>query len=225
MHDEEWARTWRGASLDPAFAGATHQIPLPDLGAWLRLNRESFSPHDGYLRADAARVARFRNLLKIKDNERLIGLSWRSQNRDIGRHKSIGLGQLLDALPSKGLRFVNLQYGAVDEEIAALRTATNHAVEIIPDLDCFGDIDGLAALVKVCDAVVTVSNVTAHLAGALGQRVGLLCPLGPGRPWYWFATGQDSPWYPSMRIFRQTPGASWEQACAGCAAWLNRLSP
>lgn len=224
MRDEEWVRTWRKAPLDAGFAGATHQIPLPDLGGWLRPDRASFPSHTGYLRADEARVAGFRHRLKRGTDEQLIGVSWRSQNKDIGRHKSAGLQQLLEAFPSPRVRFVNLQYGAVGEEIAAARAATGRSVEIVPDLDCFGDIDGLAALITACDAVVTVSNVTAHIAGGLGQKVGLLCALGSGRPWYWFASGFDSPWYPSMRIFRQTRDASWQRAFADCAAWVSRLS-
>lgn len=226
MRDEEWRRIWRGAALDERLAEATHHIPLPDLGAWLRPDFASFPAHPGYLKADEARVAGFRARLEKSGDDLLIGLSWSSHNKDIGRHKSLGLRRLLDALPaSSRLRFVNLQYGPVADEIAAVREATGRSVEVFPDLDCFADIDGLAALIAACDAVVTVSNVTAHLAGGLGQKVGLLCPLGLGRPWYWFSGRSDSPWYPSMRIFRQTRDASWDQALAGCAAWVSSLSP
>ncbi len=224
VDDEEWARLWRRSALDPRFAGATHHIPLPDLGAWLRPDFRSFPRQSGYLKADEARAAELRRALQLRAGERLVGLSWRSQNKEIGRHKSLGLSQLLEALASTGLRFVNLQYGAVEEEIAAVRQAAGRAVEVVPGLDCFADIDGLASLISACDAVVTVSNVTAHLAGALGQKTGLLCPLGLGRPWYWFASGDESPWYPSMRIFRQTGDASWARAFAGCVSWLSRLS-
>ena len=222
--DGEWARAWAGAALDARFAGATHHIPLPDLGGWLRTGFHDFPKQAGYLKADGARAAELRRALKLETGERLIGLSWRSHNKDIGRHKSLDLLQVLAALPATGLRFVNLQYGAVEQEIAAARAAGGRSVAIVPDLDCFADIEGLAALIAACDAVVTVSNVTAHLAGALGQNVGLLCPTGPGRPWYWFASGDDSPWYPSMRIFRQTRDASWERALADCAAWVSRVS-
>lgn len=223
VHDGAWLAIWRSAVLDKRFDGVTHHVPLPDLGGWLRPNRASFFEHSGYLRADAGRVADLRRQLKRSD-ELLIGVSWRSHNREIGRHKSIGLQYLVEALPSARLRFVSLQYGPVEEEIAAVKAATGRSVEVVSDLDCFNDIDGLAALITACDAVVTVSNVTAHLAGGLGQKVALLCPLGPGRPWYWFDVGEDSPWYPSMRVFRQTPGASWGQALAACTPWVNHLS-
>lgn len=225
LNDEAWTRTWRAASLDERFAGLTHQIPLPDLGGWLRPDFASFPRHAGYLKADAARIAEFRRTLKKQSDELLIGVSWRSQNKTLGRHKSIGLQQILGALPSPRLRFVNLQYGDVEGDIAAVRAATGRPVEIVSGLDCYNDIDGLAALIMACDAVVTVSNVTAHLAGGLGQKVGLLCPLGLGRLCYWFAAGDESPWYPSMRIFRQMRDASWAQAFADCAAWVRDLSP
>jgi len=222
--EKAWLRTWRAASLDRRLAGVTHQLPLPDLGGWLRPDFSSFPRHAGYLKADGARVAEFRRAMKT-GNEALIGVSWRSQNKSLGRHKSIALRQMLDALPSSRLRFVNLQYGEVDEEIAAAREATGRSVEIVPGLDCYNDIDGLAALTMACDAVVTVSNVTAHIAGGLGQKVGLFCPVGLGRLCYWFDSGRASPWYPSMQIFRQQRDASWTEAFADCAAWLSDLSP
>jgi tetratricopeptide (TPR) repeat protein len=219
---EDLRRAWRSAPLDTRLAGATHQASLPDLGGWLRPDLSCFPQHAGYLKADDDRVAEFHRTLKKHDGELLVGLSWRSHNQDIGRHKSVGLRQLVDSLPAQRLRFVSLQYGSIEDEVSAARAATLRAVDVVPDLDCFSDIDGLAALISACDAVVTVSNVTAHLAGSLGQRTALLCPLGAGKPWYWFSARDDSPWYPSMRIFRQSREGSWTRALADCATWLSQ---
>ena len=88
------------------------------------------------------------------------------------------------------------------------------AVERLPDVDNFNDIDALAALISACDLVVTVSNTTAHLAGALGQNTALLAASGHARQWYWFQDRSDSPWYPRMRIVRQKRGEPWAQVIA-----------
>jgi ADP-heptose:LPS heptosyltransferase len=76
-------------------------------------------------------------------------------------------------------------------------------------VDLFNDLDGLAALCCACDLVITVSNVTAHIAGALGRPVWLLAPAANGRIWYWFQGRADSPWYPSMRVFTQPSPHGW----------------
>ena len=219
--DDEKARVWRGAKLDPRFQGATHQIALPDLGRWLRPDFASFPRHSGYLRADPGRVAEFRRALNKRPGERIVGLSWRSLTGRVGRSKSLPLDMLVKSLSSENVRFVSLQYGDVAEEIGAAAGATGRPIEIVPDLDYFKDIEGLAALIMACDAVVTVSNVTAHLAGALGQKTAVLCSAGPSKIWYWFREGELSPWYPSVRIFRETNDRGWADALAGCGQWLK----
>ena len=62
------------------------------------------------------------------------------------------------------------------------------------------DIDGLAALITACDLVVTVSNTTAHLAGALGKETYVLVPFGQARMWYRFHDRTDNPFYPDIKI-------------------------
>ena len=62
-----------------------------------------------------------------------------------------------------------------------------------------------------CNLVITVSNVTAHVAGALGRPVWQLLPRGNGRLGYWFMGRGDSPWYPSMRIFTQPAPGYWSE--------------
>jgi ADP-heptose:LPS heptosyltransferase len=76
-------------------------------------------------------------------------------------------------------------------------------------VDNFNDIDGVAALIDACDLVITVSNTTAHLAGALGKRVFVMLPYAQGRLWYWHEGRADSPWYPSARLLRQPAMGDW----------------
>jgi ADP-heptose:LPS heptosyltransferase len=71
------------------------------------------------------------------------------------------------------------------------------------------DIDGLAALISACDAVVTVSNTTAHIAGALGKKTWVMPPYGYARIWYWVDHGGGNPWYPSASVRQQRPDRDW----------------
>jgi ADP-heptose:LPS heptosyltransferase len=68
-----------------------------------------------------------------------------------------------------------------------------------------------------CDAVVTVSNTTAHLAGALGRPTWVMVPHGHARIWYWFRDRSDSPWYPRVRVHRQQRGQPWSGLVAEMA--------
>ena len=118
-------------------------------------------------------------------------------------------------------RFIDLQYGDTSEERAAVERELGVRVENLPDIDNKEDIDGLAALISACDRVVTVSNTTAHLAGALGRDTTVLLPAGHGRPWYWFKDRADSPWYPTVRLTRQAAGQPWAEVAAQVAEALR----
>ena len=83
------------------------------------------------------------------------------------------------------------------------------------------DIDGLAALIEACDLVITISNTTAHLAGALGKPVFLLLPYSQGRLWYWQTQRSNTLWYPGMRVFRQQTPGDWAGVVAGVISALD----
>ena len=83
------------------------------------------------------------------------------------------------------------------------------------------DIDALASLICACDIVVTVSNTTAHLAGALGKETYLLVPSGRGRMWCWFRDRDDSPFYPRMRLKRRQPEQPWAELAGAVAAEIG----
>ena len=71
--------------------------------------------------------------------------------------------------------------------------------------------------------MITASNVTAHVAGALGRPVWLLVPLANGKLWYWFTDRADSPWYPSMRIRTQSARSEWGPVFETIARELDDL--
>jgi ADP-heptose:LPS heptosyltransferase len=114
------------------------------------------------------------------------------------------LEDLLPALRLPGMVFVNLQYGDVAQEIADLKA--EHGIEILQysEVDNFNDLDGLANLIEACDVVLTTSNSTAHLAGALNQETINLVSFGGARIWYWLnEVDSRSLWYPSVKLVEQ----------------------
>jgi len=195
------------AAVDPAAFDC--QAPLAGLGRWLRPSFDSFPRHAGYLKADGERVARFSARLRHMGATAVVGISWSSANREIGADKSTALADWAAVLRVPGVRFVDLQYGNTASAREELRLRQGLEVTHLPDVDLFNDLEGLAALCAACDLVITVSNVTAHMAGALGKPVWLLTPASQGKIWYWFCRRNDSAWYPSMRIFTQQAPRNW----------------
>lgn len=187
------------------------QLPLGSLPRHFRHSTESFAAaRHPFLVADPDRAAALR--LKIAQPGRLVcGVSWSSSRKSIGGNKSIRLAQMLPPLAGERLHFVNLQYGNTGAERDALQAQHGVAVQNLDEVDNFHDIDGLAALIMACDIVVTTSNTTAHLAGALGKETLLLLPLGKGKLWYWAEHGGRNPWYPSIKMFSQATPGSWQE--------------
>ena len=120
------------------------------------------------------------------------------------------------------MRFVNLQYGDCAEEIARLDEQTGPTVHDWDDADPFNDLDGLAAQIAALDLVISVDNTTVHLAGALGVPTWTLVNAVPD--WRWMLEREDSPWYPSVRLFRQTVRGEWTENIERVATELRRIS-
>lgn len=195
------------ASLDPRTFDS--QCPLASLGRWLRPSFDAFPRRRAYLLADRERAGQYAARLRRGEADTLVGISWSSANRETGTSKTCALADWADLLGVPGARFVDLQYGDTQDARDDLRRRHGIAISHLDDLDLTHDLDGLAALCAACDLVITVSNVTAHVAGALGRPVWLLAPAAKGRIWYWFHGRRDSPWYPSMRIFTQPTPGDW----------------
>jgi len=186
------------------------QIPMGSLGKWLRPTRESFEGKGGrYLRAQEGLGKRLREELGVLAGQRLVGLSWRSASVDTGAARSLKLKELVGALAGvPGVRFLNLQYGDVREEIEELSRESGVEVLSHPEIDNREDLEGLAGLIEGCDLVVSVGNATAHLSGALGQRTWVLLPYVAG--WRWLHEGERCPWYQSVRLYRQAQRDRWD---------------
>ncbi len=215
-------RSLPGITVVPAgpqlYQGAADaQVPLGSLARYLRPNWDAFPrPTKGYLQADTKGAAGLRERIN-PDGRPMIGLSWRSVSPKVGQSKSACLADFAALFRVSGCRFVDLQYGDTAAERASIQQEFGVTVEHIDEIDNTNDIDGLAALITACDAVVTVSNTTAHLAGALGKPTFVLVPFGQAQLWCWFKQGDTSPWYPRVHLRRQAIGQSWADLVPGIA--------
>ncbi len=197
------------------------QIPTAGLGQYLRRDAASFpTQRRSYLQADKLRSWGYRARLLGSSKTQLIGVSWISKNPDFGVHKTASLEALAPLWQAAGpsAQFVDLQYS----DTAAERAAAHLDLAHLEDLDLFNDIDGLAALIAACDMVITVSNTTAHLAGALGVPVWVMAPNAGGKLWYW-GGAPKSLWYPSATIFRNAANGAWEDVIAVMAEQIAEM--
>jgi hypothetical protein len=221
------ARSFAGVTVVPQqqdlFDGpVAAQCALGDLARYLRPDAQSFEKSaGGYLQVDRAHADKLRARLR-QDGRRIVGLSWSSANREIGHSKSARLVDLAPVLRLSNCTFVDLQYGDTRKDREAVEAATGVHIEHIDDIDNTNDIDGLAALMAACDAVVSVSNTNAHLAAAQGRPVLLLLSDATGLIWYWMKRGESTPFYASARLFRRRSGQTWaELAASEVAPALN----
>jgi tetratricopeptide (TPR) repeat protein len=181
-------------------------LPAGSLPELFRTTEAAFAATTSpYLRADPVEREHFRS--RYSDGRRLIGLAWHTRNQKTGRKRSIDLKDFAPLFALPNIRWISLQYGdldALDEQAAA----ANAPLLIDRTVDQLADIDRFAAQVAAMDQVITIDNSTAHLAGALGLPVWLLLPFAAD--WRWMEKRTDSPWYPTMRIFRQSKLGDWE---------------
>lgn len=202
-------------------SGHDAQVPVGDLGHVLAVDAEKLAARPpSFLVADQERRAALRAAASFPKPGPVVGLSWKSSNKKFGAEKSLRLVDLAPVLALPGLSFVKLQYGDVADDIAEARTMLGVDVHEVEGLDVYNDIDGLLALVGACDVVVTTSNVTAHLAGAIGKRAVVLVPAGKACLWYWQG-GINDLWYPSLTRAAQPRIGDWQPAIAAAAAWVR----
>lgn len=199
---------------DPLPPFDTH-CPLLSLPAALRLTVSSVPSTPAYLRPQPERTSHWSQILGHKKAPR-IGIAWSGRpTHKNDRNRSIALAKFRDALPG-GAEYVSLQKDVQGEDRAALEkhSSIRHFGERLRD---FGD---TAALCALMDLVVCVDTSVAHLAGALGKETWVLLPSNAD--WRWLADRIDTPWYPSMRLYRQPNWGNWTAALAAVRTDLER---
>jgi hypothetical protein len=147
---------------------------------------------------------------------RKIGIAWSGRPTHKNDHnRSVALGDFLGIFAGVDAAIVSLQREVRDADAAVLHERSD-VIHFGEDLNDFTD---TAALIENLDLVVAVDTSVVHLAGALGKPAWVLLPFMPD--WRWLLDRDDSPWYPSLRLFRQDESRGWDRVIARVNAALR----
>jgi tetratricopeptide (TPR) repeat protein len=187
---------------------ADFQIRIGSLPKFLRQDFTDFPEQRSYLVPDHQKVILWRRRYEELGEGLKIGISWKGGSKPSVRlARSTVLGQWTELFSVPGIHFVNLQYGDCGGELGEAREKMGVTIHDREDADPLKDLDGFAAQIAALDLVVSVDNSTVHLAGALGIPVWTLLPFACD--WRWMREFEDTPWYKSVRLFRQKQPGDW----------------
>lgn len=228
-----YTRTWPALRFisrylpeqDPARPAWDRDTMAGDLCRLFRRAEADFPTAAGWLQANGERTAELRADYDRRFGKALrVGLSWRSKHPEHAGAKSIALTDLLPVLQVPGVTFFDIQYGDTQADRDTLRA--QHGIEVLRDerVDPLADIEGLAAQLSALDLVISTSNSTVHLAGALGRPTLVMLHRDRGLPWYWAYEGEQVPWYPNTRLLRCPARRAWSPVIAEAAVRLQQLA-
>ena len=201
----------KGSPL-PAF---DYHCPLMSLPLAFKTTLDTIPAPAHYLSADPAKVAQWRSVLGERRRPR-IGLVWSGNpNNPLDPHRTIRLADWVEHLPPE------FQYFRLQRDVRAEDAATLESSSLIFSVDDeLLDFTNTAALCECMDVVLSVDTSIAHLSGALGHKTWLLVPFTPD--WRWLRDRDTSPWYPSMKLYRQKVAGDWQELFVRVAADLRR---
>jgi Flp pilus assembly protein TadD len=178
-------------------------MPLLSLPMIFRTSMHNIPSPEGYLQADPAKAGFWRKKLKTRDMK--VGIIWAGNPAHKNdRNRSCLFGNFEGLMDLRGVHFYSLQKDAEPLNWKALSCA--YAItDCSEDLNDFTD---TAALIHNLDLVISVDTAVVHLAGAMGKPAWLLLPFVPD--WRWMQKRADSPWYHSLRLFRQEKNGDWQ---------------
>lgn len=173
-----------------------------------------------YLRADGERIETWRTRLAPGGARLKVGLAWSGNPRfAAARTKACPVDQLVPLVETPHCDFFSLQKGEAASQVSRLNAASRRVIDYTGELDTFAD---TAALIDGLDLVITIDTVVAHLAGALGKPVWILLPYAAD--WRWLRGREDSPWYPTARLYRQPRIGDWDHVIQRVTTELARYN-
>lgn len=208
--------------LIPFAAGGNEPDMWAPMGTALQVYRKRLSdfPHKAFLTPDPVRVAEFREKLAALPGKK-VGVCWRSMMLEAKRAKYFSpIEGWAPALKTKGISFINLQYGDCAEELARARDEHGITIHQIEGLNLRNDIDGTAALCAALDLVLSAPTAAAATAASVGTKVWF---LAAGRTWPQLGT-DEYPWYADTRVFAPKSFGDWPALMADVSAELNAFA-
>ncbi len=183
------------------------QIEINELPRIARTNLRTIPSSVPYIFIPRAAIDRMSGHIG-ESRLRTVGLCWQSGDWD--RARTVSISELAALVEAPGVRLYSLQKGVP-------------APDGVSELEAFAtDVQDTAAAILNLDLVISVDTMTAHLAGALGVPVWILLPARAD--WRWMLERDDSPWYPTARLFRQTKQGAWSDVIQDVKAALTNWS-
>lgn len=209
-------------SSNTSFDAADYQISIGSLPRFFRRDANDYPVRNHYLVAVANKVTEWRARYAKLGQGLKIGISWRGGTRVEPLKRSISLSQWLPILATRRCHFIDLQYGDTIQEREALQRETGIIVHRFPETNPLAEQEDFAAQITALDLVISVSNSTVHLAGALGKSTWSLLPFVPS--WRWTLQGTTTPWYKSVKLYRQPTIGDWASVIDAIATDLSTYS-
>jgi len=182
-----------------------YQIAMGSLPTFFIKSFDDFGDGSAFLKVNAEVSANYSQKLRAQfPDKKLIGFGWRggiAATRNHARFVDLSLWKPLFEMDD--CQFINFQYDVTPQEREELEKQGVYT----PDIDLRVDVDNTISYMKALDLYITADNTNAHLAGAIGLPIWNLIPLSS--EWRWFTDRSDSPWYASMRLFRNQQLDSW----------------
>ena len=171
-----------------------------------------------YLHAEPAKLTAWRHRLG-RNGPFKVGVVWSgSPTHKCDFQRSISAEAVLPVLLAPGVELYSLQMQPGDADRILLERLGGAITNLGSMLDDFSD---TAAAIVALDLIITVDTSVAHLAGALGRPVWVMLPYA--LDWRWLREREDSPWYPTMRLFRQIKPGDWDSVLTRLPVELNRV--
>ena len=186
------------------------QCPLLSLPLAFKTELKTIPATRSYLQAEPQRVAQWKS--RLQSDRLKIGIGWQGSQGskiDIGRSFELKLFENIAALPN--VQLISLQKGYGSEQLKSMPQGMR-VTDLGDELDADGAFLDSAAVMMNLDLVITSDTALAHLAGALGVRTWVVLKYVPD--WRWMLERDDSPWYPSIKLYRQEKMDDWAEVFA-----------
>ena len=196
------------------------ELPLTSLPGVFKTTLETIPADVPYIFANASYLDKWRQRLAGVEGFK-VGVHWQGSHAyQNDRHRSMQLANFEPLASVPGVRLISLQKGPGERQIADV--PNRFSVIALDGLDEQGGaFMDTAAVVHQLDLVISSDSAVAHLAGSMGIRTWLVIPFSAD--WRWFLDREDCPWYPTMRLFRQTKLDDWPELFARIAAELSLI--
>jgi len=197
--------------------------PAGNLPRYVRDGLSRFPQRERFLVANAAAVFTWKRRFESLGTGLKIGIAWRGGTVPrVKRLRSIPLSQWGPLFDLSGVHWISLQHGDHQEELLSAARQYGTKIHTWLEVDPLRDLEEFASLICKLDLVISVDNTTVHMAGTLGTPTWVA--LSQAADWRWLRERGDSPWYSSLRLFRQQRLGDWQDVLEHVVSEVRELA-